>query len=105
MKKFWDHLESCWNIEAPERPTAAEVVTFLEENGRRIADYGPNVNARSHLQELGDAENTGLDFDPNIPPLTNARGEKVRDLSEHLNIPSSRPTAGGGKLGYMERYA
>jgi hypothetical protein len=61
MRKFWDHLDSCWNTETNRRPTAAQVLNFLEENGHRIAKplLDLNIPALSHLREKPVVDLTG----------------------------------------------
>jgi hypothetical protein len=75
MRKLWDHLELCWNIEAGKRPSAADAVNFLEENGRYIA------------QPLSD--------DLDVPGLSHLREETIMDLTTRVKNVSEEPISSG----------
>jgi hypothetical protein len=74
--KLWDHFESCWNTEAQRRPNAAQVLDFLEENGRGIAQ-----------PLLGDL---------NIPIFSHLREDPVMDITERLKVVSALPLSESG---------
>jgi hypothetical protein len=76
MRKLWDHLELCWNIDPEKRPSVTDAVKFLEDNGRHIT------------QRLSG------DFD--IPVLSHLRKEPVVDLTGRVENISVRPLAEGG---------
>jgi hypothetical protein len=75
MRKLWDHFELCWNTDPQERPSVADVVQFLEENSRRIAEP--------------------LSDDLNIPTLSHIREHPVVDLTGRVKDISALPFAGG----------
>ena len=56
IKKLWDHLELCWNIDPQKRPSAADAINFLEENAYRIV----RSLSMSHLREEPVPSLTGL---------------------------------------------
>jgi hypothetical protein len=75
MRKLWDHLESCWDVDPRKRPSAADAVKFLEETGRNIAQ--------------------SLASEPDIPELSHLREEPVLDLTGRVKGLSVRPFAEG----------
>jgi hypothetical protein len=76
MRKLWDHLELCWDVDPQKRPSAAEAVKFLEDNGRSI--YQP------------------LASEFYIPEFSHLREELVVDLTGRVKDISLRPLAEGG---------
>jgi len=70
IKKLWDHLELCWNIDPQKRPSAADAVNFLEENGRRIAQSLSDDLNMSHLREEPVPSLTGRVTDISIRPVS-----------------------------------
>jgi hypothetical protein len=96
MSKFWDLLQWCWKVEKEERPDAAHVVKYLEENVRvePPSQLGPVISSKSIYDDDDDEHHLSVNeeskLDLNLPKGVNTREIPVPMLTRRLKDISPR---------------